>query len=37
MDAVVEKPIKPAALLAAINAALDARAAKVGQAVSGAA
>jgi signal transduction histidine kinase/ActR/RegA family two-component response regulator len=37
MDAVVEKPIKPAALLAAMNAALEARAAKAGQAISGAA
>jgi signal transduction histidine kinase/CheY-like chemotaxis protein len=37
MDAVVEKPIKPAALLAAMSAALNTRAAKAGQAVSGAA
>jgi signal transduction histidine kinase/CheY-like chemotaxis protein len=37
MDAVVEKPIKPAALLAAMTAALNVRAAKAGQAVGGAA
>jgi signal transduction histidine kinase/CheY-like chemotaxis protein len=37
MDAVVEKPIKPAALLAAMSAALETRAPKASQAVSGAA
>jgi signal transduction histidine kinase/CheY-like chemotaxis protein len=37
MDAVVEKPIKPAALLAAMTSALNTRAAKAGQAASGAA
>jgi CheY-like chemotaxis protein len=37
MDAVVEKPIKPAALLAAMTAAVRTRAAKVGPSVSGAA
>jgi len=37
MDAVVEKPIKPAALLAAMCAALETRAAKADQAISGAA
>ncbi len=35
MDAVVEKPIKPAALLAAMNAALDARPAEPPQTASG--
>jgi two-component system, sensor histidine kinase len=37
MDAVVEKPIKPAALLAAMNAAVEARADKAEKLVSGAA
>ena len=37
MDAVVEKPIKPAALLAAINAALGAHAVDPGRAAAGAA
>jgi CheY-like chemotaxis protein len=36
MDAVVEKPIKPAALLAAMSAALQTRTAKGGQALSAA-
>jgi len=34
MDAVVEKPIKPAALLEAMNAAVDAREAQRAKAVS---
>jgi signal transduction histidine kinase/AmiR/NasT family two-component response regulator len=37
MDAVVEKPIKPAALLSAMNAAVEARIAKADKAVRGAA
>jgi CheY-like chemotaxis protein len=37
MDAVVEKPIKPAALLAAMTAALETRAVKSDRGISGAA
>jgi len=37
MDAVVEKPIKPATLLSAMNAAVEARSAKRDKAVGGAA